>query len=266
MPRYIHGETDPVEVARLETQARFLSRWILDGVEVGPFSRVLDLACGTGAMSRRLRARFPDALLTGSDLSFAQLRAARELQMRAREAMPLVQCTAAVLPFAADTFDAVHASWFLEHVSRNDVVPIVREARRVLRKTGALYLCEVENDSLFLWPRQPLAEECARALWEAQSAGGGDPIVGRKLYGLCTAAGFTHVEVIPTTLHMNAGSPAGYLHASLHEFCEILRSAQDALPEHLRGRIDEACAQFMSIEKDPRGSFTYTMFRARARP
>ena len=140
------------------------------------------------------------------------------------------------------------------------------EARRVLRKNGTMYLCEVENDSLFLWPRQPLAEECARALWDAQAAGGGDPIVGRKLYGLCTAAGFAHVEVIPTTLHMHAGSPAGYLHAALHEFSEIFRSAKDALPERLRGRVEEACAQMMSIERDPRGSFTYTMFRARAAP
>jgi len=266
MPRYIHGETDPAEVARLEEQARFLSRWILDEVEVGPSARLLDLACGTGAMSRRLRARFPEAKLFGSDLSFDQLRAARELQLRMHDPIPLVQCTAAALPFGDRTFDAVHASWFLEHVSPPDVVPILREARRVLRRNGTLYLCEVENDSLFLWPRQPLAEEAFQALWEAQAAGGGDPIIGRKLYGLCTAAGFSHVEVLPTTLHMHAGSPAGYLHAALHEFGQILHSAQESLPKRLRGKVDEAVAQLASIENSAEGSFTYTMFRARARP
>jgi len=266
MPRYIHGETDPAEVARLETQARFLSRWILDGVEVGPSARLLDLACGTGAMSRRLRARFPDAKLVGSDLSLDQLRAARDAQVRLRDPIPFVQCTAAALPFADRTFDAVHASWLLEHVAGQDVVPILREARRVLRRNGTLYLCEVENDSLFLWPRQPLAEEAFRALWDAQAAGGGDPTIGRKLQGLCTAAGFSQVEVLPTTLHMHAGSPAGYLHSALHEFGEILRSAQDSLPKRLRGRVDEAIAQLVSIEHAPEGSFTYTMFRVRARP
>jgi len=61
-------------------------------------------------------------------------------------------------------------------------------------------------------------------------------------------------------------SPAGYLHASLHEFSEIFGSAKEALPERLRGRVEEACAQLLSIERDPRGSFTYTMFRARAGP
>jgi len=266
MPRYIHGETDPAEVARLEAQARFLSRWILDEVEVGPFARLLDLACGTGAMSRRLRARFPEAKLVGSDLSFDQLRAARAEQIRLRDPIPLVQCTAAALSFADRTFDAVHASWFLEHVAPADVVPILREARRVLRRNGTLYLCEVENDSFFLWPRRPLAEEAFRALWEVQAAGGGDPIIGRKLYGLCTAAGFSQVEVLPTTLHMHAGSPAGYLRGALHEFGEILRSAQESLPARLRGKVDEAIQQLTSIEGSPEGSFTYTMFRARARP
>ena len=59
MTRYIHGDTDAVESDRLEKQARFLTRWILDGVEAGPGARVLDLACGTGAMMRRLAARLP---------------------------------------------------------------------------------------------------------------------------------------------------------------------------------------------------------------
>ena len=43
--------------------------------------------------------------------------------------IPLVQCTAAAMPFPDRTFDAVHASWLLEHVAGQDVVPILREAR-----------------------------------------------------------------------------------------------------------------------------------------
>jgi|GEM_PF-4292030 len=49
MTEYIHGGTDAIETARLEKQAQFLSRWILDGVEVGPGGRVLDLACARGS-------------------------------------------------------------------------------------------------------------------------------------------------------------------------------------------------------------------------
>jgi ubiquinone/menaquinone biosynthesis C-methylase UbiE len=263
--RYIHGETDSVEVSRLETQARFLSRWILDGVEIGPGSFVLDLACGTGAMSRRLRARFPDVELFGCDISQDQLVAARDEQRRVRDHFPLVRCNAAALPFVSGTFDAVHCSWLLEHVPKDETIAILHEARRVLRPGGTVYLCEVENESLLFWPRKPLLEECFRALWEAQAAGGGDPIIGRKLHGFCTAAGYARTEVVPTTQHFHAGSPPGYYHAMIHEFAEILRSAQDALPSALRGQVEQACSNLYALEREAGSSFTYTFFRARAR-
>jgi ubiquinone/menaquinone biosynthesis C-methylase UbiE len=261
---YIHGGTDPVEVSRLETQARFLSRWILEGVEIGPGSYVLDLACGTGAMSRRLRARFPDVHLSGCDISQDQLVAARKEQKRVSDHFPLLRCTAAALPFFSETFDAVHCSWLLEHVPKEETDAILREVRRVLRAGGVAYLCEVENDSVFVWPRKPLLEESFRALWQVQAAGGGDPIIGRKLHGLCEAAGFSRTEVVPTTQHVHAGSPPGYYHAMIHEFAEILRSAQDALPAELRGRVEQACSDLYDLEREPGSSFTYTFFRARA--
>lgn len=263
--KYIHGETDTEEVTRLEKQARFLSRWILDGVEVGPGARLLDLACGTGAMARRLRARLPDVFLTGCDLSRTQLAEARRAQRHEDDRYPLVNCDAALLPFRAGTFDAVHCSWLLEHVPPAAMGRILREARRVLAPGGSAYFCEVEDDSFHVWPRLPLVEEAFSHVWRAQAEGGGDPIVGRKLWGLCTEAGFTSVAVTPTTLHVHAGSPAGYYRASLEEFGEILRSAEHTLPGHLRGRLDEAVGQFLALEATPGSSFTYTFFKARAR-
>jgi ubiquinone/menaquinone biosynthesis C-methylase UbiE len=259
--KYIHGETDAAETERLEKQARFLTRWILDGVEAGPGARVLDLACGTGAMMRRLAARLPDALLFGADLSLEQLRAARQRSPW----LSLVASDAAALPFGAGAFDVVHWSWLLEHVPPSRAVDILREVRRVLHPGGgSAWMTEVDNDLLCFWPRIPLAEECFRALWQAQEEGGGDPIIGRKLYGLCRAAGFTDVQVYPTTFHMHAGSPPGYLHSMLEEFAGILDSARESLPERLRARADEARAQVLGLEKDPSSSFTYTCFRARA--
>ncbi len=54
-------------------------RVMLDAVEalVGDRPRVLDLACGTGSISRRLLARFPGAVSTGVDLDPALLTIAR---------------------------------------------------------------------------------------------------------------------------------------------------------------------------------------------
>ena len=260
MARYIHGETDPKETERLERQARFLTRWILDGVEAGPGALVLDLACGTGAMMRRLAARLPDALLFGADLSREQVRQAH----RRSPELPLVQSNATDMPFRSGAFDVVHWSWLLEHVPRDRAVDILREVRRVLGDGGVAWMTEVDNDSLSFWPRVPVAEECFHALWKAQEEGGGDPIVGRKLYGMCRAAGFTDVQVFPTTFHLHHGSPPGYFHGMLREFAEILESAREALPARLRPRVDEAIAQLMALEQDPGASFTYTCFRVRA--
>ena len=260
MAQYIHGETDAKETDRLEKQARFLTRWILDGVEAGPGARVLDLACGTGAMMRRLAARLPDAVLIGADLSRPQLLEARKRS----PTLALVQTDAAALPFRGGAFDVVHWSWLLEHVPRERAVGILREVRRVLAPAGVAWMTEVDNDSLLFWPRIPVAEEAFRALWKVQEEGGGDPIIGRKLYGLCRAAGFTHVEVIPTTFHLHHGSAPGYFHGMLEEFVAILDSARDSLPEPVRRRVDEAAAQVVALEKDPGASFTYTCFRVKA--
>src|SRR5207237_7946688 len=124
--------------------------------ESGPRRRVRARPCGTGAMSLRLRARFPAVELFGCDISQNQLLAARAEQQRVRDHFPLVRCNAAALPFSSSTFDAVHCSWLLEHVPREETIAILREVRRLLRPAGIAYLCEVENDSLLLWPRKPL--------------------------------------------------------------------------------------------------------------
>lgn len=260
MPSYIHGETDPVEVARLEKQARFLTRWILDGVDAGPGARMLDLACGTGAMARRLLARLPDVRLTGCDLSRTQLQAARQQSPQ----LPLVNADAARLPFRDDTFDVVHWSWLLEHVQPAHARAILAEVRRVVAPAGCAWMTEVDNDSLSFWPRLPLVEDCFRALWRAQEQGGGDPIIGRKLHGLCTSAGFTDVQVQPQTFHFHAGSPPGYFRGMLEEFAEILLSARESLPPALAPRADEAAAQLIALEHTAGASFTYTCFRVRA--
>ena len=255
---YIHGETDPAEIDRLEKQARFLTRWILDGVEAGPGARVLDLACGTGAMMRRLAARLPDVQLFGCDLSRSQLRAARARSPGA----PLVNGNAAALPVKSRSLDLVHCSWLLEHVKPGVALEILREVRRILAPGGVAWMTEVENDILNFWPRLPAVEPLFRTLWEAQEKGGGDPIVGRKLYGLCRAAGFEDVQLFPTVIHVHQGSPPGYLKSMLEEFAEILQSAREALP----GRdVDGASAQLFALEKDPAASVTVGCFRARVR-
>ena len=140
-PGYIHGSSDPAEVNRLERQAQWAAAWMLRDFDAPAGTRVLDLATGVGAMvvgkvPNPVGAHFPGIRLVGVDLSPTQLQWAR----KNHPDVPLARANAARLPFADATFERVHCSWLLEHVSGTVAVKILREVHRVLRDDGTLVL------------------------------------------------------------------------------------------------------------------------------
>jgi ubiquinone/menaquinone biosynthesis C-methylase UbiE len=147
--RYIHGSTDAREIARLETQARFVAPWSRAQFDALPGMRVLDLGTGIGAMARELAERFPGIELLGLDRSEAQLAVARARHPVAT----YVHGDATAMPFEDRSFDRVHASWLLEHVP--EPVLVLREVHRVLRPGGIAHFVEVDNATLRTDP--PLA-------------------------------------------------------------------------------------------------------------
>ena len=95
--------------------------------------KVLDLACGSGAFLRDLKAAFPRAAACGLDLSPAYAAEAAELS-----GAPVVQAAAERLPFKDASFDAV-ACIYLFHELPPKVRPAVTaEIARVLKPGGLL--------------------------------------------------------------------------------------------------------------------------------
>ena len=92
-----------------------LERWIEDL----PAKRTLDVACGTGFMTRRLRGE-----VTGLDQSDAMLEVAREQA----PAATFVQGDALDLPFDGGEFECVFSSYFYCHLEEDD--------RRALPRRG----------------------------------------------------------------------------------------------------------------------------------
>ena len=87
-----------------------------------PPARTLDVACGTGFLTRHLRGE-----VTGLDQSDAMLSFAREQAPH----VTFVQGEALELPFADGEFDRVFASYFYCHLEEDERVRFLAEARRV---------------------------------------------------------------------------------------------------------------------------------------
>ncbi len=76
---------------------------IADGAGIGPGQRVLDVACGTGVLTREVAARVDDGHAAGLDLLPGMLEVARRLSPD----IEWRQGSAAALPWPDQTFDAV---------------------------------------------------------------------------------------------------------------------------------------------------------------
>lgn len=100
--------------------------------------RVLETACGTGIVTRRLREVLPDdALLVASDLNPPMLAMARKI-VGSGARVEWTQADMCRLHFADGAFDAVICQFGL--MFARDKLAAVREARRVLRPGGSFLL------------------------------------------------------------------------------------------------------------------------------
>lgn len=100
----------------------------------GVLGRVLDVGCGTGYLGLGLAHAGQVAELHLADLSPGMLGRARENAASLGVDASLVRATAADLPFADHTFDAVVTRGVLHHL--HDVPAALREWRRVVRPGG----------------------------------------------------------------------------------------------------------------------------------
>ena len=116
------------------------ARDLVERLSLPATASVLEVACGTGAVTRRLRDRLPEgARLVATDLNQEMIDIARG-KIDEEKAVEWRQADAASLPFPDDSFEAVVCQFGLMFFP--DKLAAVREARRVL-KPGGVYLFNV---------------------------------------------------------------------------------------------------------------------------
>jgi demethylmenaquinone methyltransferase / 2-methoxy-6-polyprenyl-1,4-benzoquinol methylase len=101
---------------------------------------VLDLACGTGDLTRAARRR--GYRVVGADLSAGMLAANHA-------SVALVEADGSRLPFADAVFDGLACGYALRNFS--DLATVLGEAARVLRPGGRLAVLEVDAPSAGVW-------------------------------------------------------------------------------------------------------------------
>jgi len=120
---------------------RYWKRFTVEQSLVRPGDAVLDVAGGTGDLARLFARRTGDAggvVLT--DINAAMLRIGRDRLVDEGLVMPVIQCNAEHLPFAAGSFDCVCVAFGLRNMTRK--VAALAEMHRVLKPGGRLLVLE----------------------------------------------------------------------------------------------------------------------------
>ena len=104
---------------------------------------LLELGCGTGAMTKNIRLTFPHARIVATDLSapyleMAQRRFSKNSFLRKNNA-EFIEANATQLPFADNSFDAVYSVFLFHELPLEARIETIREARRVLKPGGVFF-------------------------------------------------------------------------------------------------------------------------------
>ncbi|RYY96212.1 MAG: methyltransferase domain-containing protein [Chitinophagaceae bacterium] len=170
-------------------------------------SDLLELACGTGRLTRHLLLRLPrGGSLSAIDLNGDMLTVARRVLPDPR--IKWLEADAGALPFAEAAFDAVLCQFGL--IFFPDRGAALREARRVLRPGGRLLL-----NTWGSMRHNPRAGIIADVLHETMGAEAPDFLsVGpyslydeSEIYGLLEAAGFRNIRIEKVALESSCSDP-----------------------------------------------------------
>jgi ubiquinone/menaquinone biosynthesis C-methylase UbiE len=110
--------------------------------ELAPGLRVLEIGCGTGNVTTRVKRAEPGTDVIGTDPDpLALARAQRKVHGLA--GIRFERAYAQNLPFADDEFDRVLSSMMLHHLDEDVKAGALAEVHRVLRPGGALHIVDI---------------------------------------------------------------------------------------------------------------------------
>ena len=164
------------ETDRLDLQHVLLSSLISGNIvaPIGNPTSILDVGCGTGRWCQEMAATLPDAHITGVDVVIPE----REGYVWPTNCTFLTGDVLQRLPFADESFDAVHQRLLMGAIPAERWQGVIRELVRVTRVGGWIKLIESEG----VFPKSgPHMQQIGQWVVAAGNSRGIDVLVGKKL-------------------------------------------------------------------------------------
>ncbi len=177
--------------------------------------------------------------------------------------------------FEPGSFDHVFVCFVLEHLREPEAA--LQKLRGLLRPAaaaggagvaagpgGSITVIEGDHGSAFYYPESEAAQAAIRCLVELQARGGGDALIGRRLYPLLASAGFEEVHVSPRFVYADASRPEmvdGFTRKTFTAMVEGVREAAIAEGLIVAEAFDRGVADLYRTAEDD-GTFCYTFFKA----
>lgn len=258
---YIHGY-DAREHARLLAQAGSVRDLLHGDTSYAAGSRVLEVGCGTGAQTVSLARNSPGAQFVSFDRNTESLaRAAERLRAASLTNVELRREDLFALPFPPGSFDHVFVCFVLEHLP--EPVRALRVLRELLEPGGSITVFEGDHGSAYFHPDSDLARRVIACQVDLQRRAGGNACVGREIFPLLVAAGFSTPRVSPRMIYVDGSRPVLIDGFTRRTFTAMIEGVRDAALQH--GMIDGAAFDagirdlYRTAADD--GVFCYTFFK-----
>jgi SAM-dependent methyltransferase len=258
--KYVHGY-NPRENIRLQDQASTLVELLHADTFFPPGSRVLEAGCGVGAQTVTLARNSPGAHITSIDISASSLAQARKkIEEAGFTSVTFQQGDIFDLAFAPESFDHVFVCFVLEHLARP--VAALNCLKELLKSGGTITVIEGDHGSAYFYPDDEAAHRAIQCQVELQKKAGGNANIGRELYPLLNAAGFSAISVSPRMVYVDPSRPRfveGFTRNTFTAMIEGVREASIAA-----GLIDAETFDkgIRGLYRTTDGVFCYTFFKA----
>jgi len=205
MPGYLMEH--PLEAERLELKTR--RKRILEElryVPIRPGNRVLDVGCGTGAVTRILAQRAAPGEVVGLDLSGERLARAEAIARKARlRNVRFLRGDARTIDLGPRKFDLVYSRCLFQYLPGRPGMDTLMAMKRAARRGARVCVADVDGNTLYRYPLERRWAETLEAFLREVEKRGFDPFVGRKLYGMFHQAGFQDIRVNILPYYLIAG-------------------------------------------------------------